>query len=67
MVFCFLLVDIDQLLVQDAENAVRAAVDFLDAFVFAGFGQHSRQRGVDDRGRAARLANQQIPNQFSHK
>ena len=50
-----LLVDINQLLVEHAEDAVEAAVDFLDAFVLARFLDDARHAGVDDRGGAARL------------
>ena len=49
------LVDVNQLLVEEAEDAVEAAVDFLNTFVPARFLDDSRHAGVDDCGGAARL------------
>jgi hypothetical protein len=56
----FLLVDIDQVFVEYAEDAVGAAVDFLDAIVPAGFLDDARQARVDHGGRSARLRHQKV-------
>ena len=47
-----LLVDVDQLLIENAEDAVEAAVNFLDALMFAGFLKHAGEARVNDGGRA---------------
>ena len=61
-----LVVDVNEFLVQDAQDAVGAAVDFLDALVPARFLNHAGQAGVDDGRRPARLRHQEISNQFCH-
>ena len=53
-----LLVDVDQVLIQDAENAIEAAVNFLDAFMFARFLDDACHTGVDNRGGSAGLRDQ---------
>ena len=55
-----LVVDVNEFLVEDAEDAVGAAVDFLDALVPARFLNDAGQAGVDDGRRAARLRDQEI-------
>ena len=54
--------DVDQLLAEQAEDAVEAAVDFLDAFVPPGFLDDAGETGVDDGGGTARLGHQKISN-----
>ena len=57
----FLLVQVDQVLVKDAEDAVEPAVNLLDLFrVSAGLLDDAGHAGVDDRGGAAGLADQQV-------
>src|SRR5689334_20525667 len=63
----FFLLQINQFLVENAEDAVGATIDFLDLVRMAArFLNHSGHAGVDHRGRPARLRHQQISNQFSH-
>ena len=65
--FSFLLVNVDQLLVKNAENAVDAPIDFLNALVPPRFLNHPGQARIDHGGRPARLRHQKISNQFRHK
>ena len=58
--------NVNQLLVQHAEDAVEPAVNALDAVVFARFLHDACHAGVDDRGGAARLSHEKIARQFSH-
>jgi len=58
--------EIDQVLVQDAEHPVEAAVDFLNAFMVQRFGDDAGDAGVDDGGGATGLAHQNIAYEFSH-
>ena len=53
-----LVIDVNEFLVQDAQDAVGAAVDFLNAVVPARFLNDAGQTGVDDGGRTARLRHQ---------
>ena len=57
-----LVVDVNEVLVQDAQDAVGAAVDFFNAFVPARFLNDAGQTGVDDGRRTARLRHQEISN-----
>ncbi len=45
--------EIDEILVEDPENAVERAVDFLDAVVIQCFRDHAFDAGVNDGGRAS--------------
>src|SRR5207237_4668861 len=61
-----LLVNIEQFLVEDAEDAIEAAVDFLDAIVFTRFLDDAGKARVDDGCGSAGLGDQKITNQFCH-
>ena len=50
-----LIIDVNEFLVQNAQDAIRAAVDFFDAIMPARFLNDARQTGVDDGRRTARL------------
>ncbi len=52
--------EVDQLLVEQAEHAVQAAVDLLDVGVVEGLGDDAREGRIDDGGGAAGLADQDI-------
>ena len=58
--------EVDEVLVEDAQHAVEAAVDLLDAGVVEGFADDTGDAGVDDRGRSAGLTHQKIAHEFSH-
>src|ERR1019366_1079030 len=57
---------VDEVLLQDAEDAVQAAVDLLDGLMVEGLGDNARDTCVDDGGRAARLTDEYVSNEFSH-
>jgi len=57
---------VDEVLLQNAEDAVERAVDFLDTRVVEGLGDDASDARVDDGGGAARLAHQDISYEFSH-
>ena len=58
--------EIDEILLQNAEDAVERAVDFLDTGVIEGLGDDASDARVDDGGGAAGLAHQDISYEFSH-
>ncbi len=61
-----LLVQVDQVFVQDAKDAVKPAVNLHDLIrVFAGFLDDAGHAGVDDRRGAAGLAHQHVAHQFA--
>jgi hypothetical protein len=53
---------INQLLVENAENAIPAAIHMGEATMMAGFLHDARHTGVDDGGGAAGLGHQKISN-----
>ena len=58
--------EVDKLLVDDAEHAVEAAIDLLDAIMVEGFGDDTGHTGVDHSGGTARLGDQTVSYEFSH-
>ncbi len=63
----FLVVEVDEFFIEDAENAIEASVDFLDAFMMTSFLDHACDACVDHGGGAARLGDEKISVQFCHK
>ena len=57
---------VDDVLLEDAQDPVEAAVNFLDGLVVERLGHDSGQARVDDRGRTARLTHQYVSYEFSH-
>ena len=60
--FGLLVVEVDQLLAQDAVDAVETAVDFLNVLVPAGFLDDASDTRIDDCGRSTGLSDQEIAN-----
>ena len=58
--------EIDEILVQDAGNAIQRAVHFLDATVIKGFGHNASNAGIVNDGRAAALADETVSYEFCH-
>ena len=57
----FLLVKVNQVLIQDAEDAIEPTVNFFDLLgVLAGLLDNTGHAGVDHRGRSTGLAYQQV-------
>ena len=56
------LAEINQLLVENAEDTVLAAVNMRDAAMMAGFLHDAGHAGVDDRGGASGLGHQKVSN-----
>ena len=58
--------EVDQVLLEDAEDAVQAAVDLLNGLVVESLGHDAGQASVDDGGRTTRLTHQNVSYEFSH-
>jgi hypothetical protein len=54
------LAQINQVFVENSQDAVGSAVDVFDRGVFFGFDDDARDAGVDDGGRAARLGHKEV-------
>ena len=55
----FFLLQVDQILVENSQNAVQAAINLLDLFrIPSGLLDHASHAGVNDRRRPARLRDQ---------
>jgi hypothetical protein len=64
--FGLLIVDINQLFIEHAQDAVGATVDFFDTLVVPRFLNHASQARVNHGRGSTRLRHQQISNQFTH-
>ena len=62
-----LVVQVDEVLVEDAVDAVEPTVDVLDEIVASGLGDDAGDGGIDDRGGAAGLGDEQVADEFSHR
>ena len=56
--FVALLVDVDEVLIENAVNAIEATIDLFYAFMSPGFVDNAGDTGVNDRGGAAALGDQ---------
>ena len=61
-----LIVQVDEFLIEDAQDAVETPVDLLDAFVVPGLGDDTCDACVDDAGGTTRLGDEEIAIEFSH-
>src|ERR1019366_9313451 len=57
---------VDEVLLQDAKDAVQAAVDLLDRLMVECLGDHAGDACVYDGSRTARLTDEYVSNEFSH-
>src|SRR5262249_46343830 len=65
--FGFLVVQVDEILAENPQNAIEAAVDLLDALVSSCFLNEAGDAGVDHGCGPARLGDQKVANMFCHK